>query len=206
MSTAAQLAANQSNAQLSTGPRTPEGKATAARNSLRHGLTSAELIIAPGEESEFNAFLESFTRDLRPEGALETVFFNDIVHAAWQKRRARFLEARVTEDTPEAFRDLDRLRRYHGYWDRLFHRAYRQLQTLQRERATAAPAPGPIPTVIDRTQAPRKSGLNPALLPVPASPASTKPSRPTPSPPHWLRFASPRRRPSNDPSSRRANP
>ncbi|MBM3729154.1 MAG: hypothetical protein FJW40_27485 [Acidobacteria bacterium] len=167
MSTAAQLAANQSNAQLSTGPRTPEGKATAARNSLRHGLTSAELIIAPGEESEFNAFLESFTRDLRPEGALETVFFNDIVHAAWQKRRARFLEARVTEDTPEAFRDLDRLRRYHGYWDRLFHRAYRQLQTLQRERATAAPAPGPIPTVIDRTQAPRKSGLNPALLPRP---------------------------------------
>ena len=39
MSTQAQLAANQANAQLSTGPNTEEGKAASSRNNLTHGLT-----------------------------------------------------------------------------------------------------------------------------------------------------------------------
>jgi hypothetical protein len=38
--TAAQLAASRANAQLSTGPRTEEGKRRSSLNAFRHGLTA----------------------------------------------------------------------------------------------------------------------------------------------------------------------
>jgi hypothetical protein len=39
MTSARQIAANRANAQLSTGPRTEQGKARASRNARRHGLS-----------------------------------------------------------------------------------------------------------------------------------------------------------------------
>ena len=50
----AQLAANAANAQNSTGPRTSEGKTRSSQNSYKHGLTAREVVIAPGEQEEFD--------------------------------------------------------------------------------------------------------------------------------------------------------
>ena len=44
---AARVAANRRNAQLSTGPRTAEGKARSRRNALKHGLTTHGGVIDP---------------------------------------------------------------------------------------------------------------------------------------------------------------
>ncbi len=49
MTTARQIAANCRNAQKSTGPKTPNGKAITKMNALRHGLTAQEILI-PGEQ------------------------------------------------------------------------------------------------------------------------------------------------------------
>ena len=41
MATQAQIEANRLNAQRSTGPRTPDGKAAIRQNAFRHGFTSS---------------------------------------------------------------------------------------------------------------------------------------------------------------------
>jgi hypothetical protein len=46
--TPAQVAANQANAQRSTGPRTPQGKAASALNNFRHDFNGA-FTVPPGK-------------------------------------------------------------------------------------------------------------------------------------------------------------
>ena len=49
MATAAQIAANQANAQTSTGRRCTEGKSVSRFNALKHGIDAAS-IVTPGED------------------------------------------------------------------------------------------------------------------------------------------------------------
>jgi hypothetical protein len=49
MATPAQIAANQANAQKSTGPRSVEGKSVSRFNALKHGIDAASIVI-PGED------------------------------------------------------------------------------------------------------------------------------------------------------------
>lgn len=64
MTSPARIAANRRNAQRSTGPRTPEGKARSSQNSLRHGL-SAKTRPQSGENS---AIVELARNICGPEG------------------------------------------------------------------------------------------------------------------------------------------
>lgn len=56
MTREARIAANRRNAARSTGPRTEDGKAAAAQNALRHGLTARHLVTARETEADFAAF------------------------------------------------------------------------------------------------------------------------------------------------------
>ena len=50
----ARLAANQANAQLSTGPRTPEGKAKVSLNAVKTALTGQTVLLPPTTPSSTN--------------------------------------------------------------------------------------------------------------------------------------------------------
>ena len=52
MATPAQMAANRANAMRSTGPKSPEGKDAARRNSLKHGLTGGGVVLPCEDEQE----------------------------------------------------------------------------------------------------------------------------------------------------------
>ncbi len=137
MATAAQVIANRANAQHSTGPRTPEGKARCAHNALRHGLTAARLVVPEDERDRFEELRATLIEELDPQGAVETLVYNELLHAAWNLDRFRRLEA---ERGPEAIEDdasrqfLDRLTRYQARAQRAFYRALQELRTLQTNR------------------------------------------------------------------------
>ena len=126
MATAAQITANRANAARSTGPRTCEG------------LTATHLVVREDERQEFEDLRASLVAEPGPRGAVETLTFNDLLHAAWNLHRFRRLEAERGSD-PAAFDDpaaaafLDRLGRY-------------QVRAQRAWRRTPPSPPSPIST------------------------------------------------------------
>ena len=88
----AQLEANRRNAQHSTGPKTPEGKAAASLNACKHGIRSHEVVIRgrclQEDNHEFEALHERLWDDLKPIGALEEILVDQIATTHWRLRRA----------------------------------------------------------------------------------------------------------------------
>ena len=80
---AARQSANITNASLSTGPKTPEGKACSSQNARKHGLTAKDLVIGPEDREEFDELLAGFQTDIAPEGTLQQALFDELVASAW---------------------------------------------------------------------------------------------------------------------------
>jgi hypothetical protein len=142
MATVAQIEANRQNAQLSTGPRTEEGKAGVARNARTHGLFSATFSVAPTEREEFSHFLAVHRHQLQPEGIIEETTFTLLVQAAWKLEIIRRIEAADLEKAPlddeETEKKLDRLSRYATRLERSYYRALNELRKLQTQRSLLA--------------------------------------------------------------------
>jgi hypothetical protein len=113
MTSTKQIEANRKNAARSTGPRSEEGKKTAALNSLQHGLT-AETPVLPTESPErHEEFRREMIKDLAPKGAVEEQLAQEIVDLSWRLMRGKTLElgvlARGVADVDERFyRDRQR--------------------------------------------------------------------------------------------------
>jgi hypothetical protein len=88
----AQLAANQANSQLSTGPRTSAGLAKSSLNALKSGLTGRTVLLPTDDVEEYTAFLEEFQQDLQPVGKMECELVQIVVDCYWRLRRIQELE------------------------------------------------------------------------------------------------------------------
>jgi hypothetical protein len=82
MATAAQIAANRRNSQLSTGPKTPPGKSISSQNSRKHGLSGSTTAALLDSDSD-RGFIEDRKAQLRPEfdprGPEEEHLFEEMV-------------------------------------------------------------------------------------------------------------------------------
>ena len=157
-------AANRRNSQLSTGPKTEEGKSRSRRNALKHGILASSLLVTQGDgkedQAEFDELLDGLHRDLAPVGTLEKMLVEKIAVCWRRQKRALECEAgmvrrafvpappKMFEDqefNPErdAIRDhlrlplgdgLDRILRYETTIQRDFRNAIDQLERQQRAR------------------------------------------------------------------------
>jgi hypothetical protein len=88
MASPAQIEANRQNAQKSTGPKSPEGKAAVAQNAVRHGLTAAAPLIAGEDPAAYEQFRDQLHDELVPKGPMEIMLADRILELAWRLKRA----------------------------------------------------------------------------------------------------------------------
>lgn len=90
---AAQRTANQANAQLSTGPRTVEGKAKSSLNAVRTGLTGRTILLSASEADAYELHIARFACDWNPVGDREAELVQSLADTQWRLNRIPILEA-----------------------------------------------------------------------------------------------------------------
>jgi hypothetical protein len=88
MSSEAQILANRRNAQKSTGPRTPEGKATVSQNAVKHGLSAHQDVISFESQADFDLHRQQMLAELVPASPMESMLAERIVSLSWRLKRA----------------------------------------------------------------------------------------------------------------------
>ncbi len=107
MATKKQIAANRRNSKLSTGPKTPEGKATVSRNRLTHGLCARETVLPKEDHAEFSALVASLEDCLHPENELDQILIEQLASAHWRMRRINRMETGLLISRVEKAREYD---------------------------------------------------------------------------------------------------
>ena len=164
MSTAAQITANQLNAQSSTGPRTAEGKSQTSRNATKHGLTATYPVIrTPEEQTQFESLESAYYNELLPETPTEKTIFNNLLLAAWNIDRCHRLESELSLTTAidplldeSLAKTLARIETYRQRAERLFHKS------LQLLTATPKPKRKPVYSIKGEQNEPNRYTFTPS--------------------------------------------
>ena len=90
-----QLAANRANAQLSTGPKSEEGKRKSSLNARRHNLTGQVTAMTPEDRIAYDAFAEALIKAMAPEGALELQLAQRVATDSWRLNRSSAIEDNI---------------------------------------------------------------------------------------------------------------
>jgi len=162
MATERQIAANRNNAQKSTGPKTPEGRAAVRLNGVRHGLTAETLVLAGESVSDFHVLLAGFESQHQPATPTEEALVRQMAMAQWRLCRLYHIEAAffnlrlmdLEEQIEEDYNNLDpadklaivvkkdsgrssvreNLSRIEARLERSFYKALRELDRLRAVR------------------------------------------------------------------------
>lgn len=142
---AAKLAANVANAQLSTGATSDAGKAIVSQNATKHGLTGKFKVLPSESQFEFDRLLAGFLHAEAPTGPDEVEMVHQMAKAVWLSRRCLHLqndcfaalECASPEDQRAAQKSLALYMRYQTMHDRTFSRYAAELRKRRNERARA---------------------------------------------------------------------
>jgi hypothetical protein len=136
MPSLAQLAANRANAQHSTGPQTPAGKQTVARNAVEHGLAGTFMILDWEIVAHFDTLVESLYAEHQPQTETERILVDRLAQHHWLAQRALTLQGECFAENGTATR-LALYLRYQTTHERAFSRCLADLRQLRAARQRA---------------------------------------------------------------------
>jgi hypothetical protein len=131
MATAAQITANQHNAQRSTGPATPGGKARSSLNNLNHGFRSQSVLLPGDDPAEYETLLDELRDHFTPGDLSDDRMVREMADAEWRRRRARRYQQALLTRKIEEFAPL------HPHADPLDLQAF-ALEAVLRESSSYA--------------------------------------------------------------------
>jgi len=90
------VSANRANAQRSTGPRTPQGKARSSLNALRHGILARAAfnlkIEGVEKRAEFDAIVAGLAQEFQPQTTSEHLMVQQLAGCYWRMAKVWTLE------------------------------------------------------------------------------------------------------------------
>ena len=94
MRTEKQQQASRENGARSNGPVTAEGKANAAKNSTKHGLTAkCPILLTVEDQQAYAAMHEEYVELFKPKTILHRQLVDEMTSIQWRRQRAEALEA-----------------------------------------------------------------------------------------------------------------
>jgi hypothetical protein len=93
MATPAQIEANRANAQLSSGPSSPEGKAKCSHNALKTGLTGRTILLPSDDVAAYQNLVALTKKKFDPSTDEEKLLVQSIADTEWRLLRIPTLEA-----------------------------------------------------------------------------------------------------------------
>ena len=117
----------------SGGPKTPQGRAIAARNATTHGLFARDVVLPNlGEDPDgYQALMDEFDAQIKPANLLEKHYTEKIAAASWRLRRLHRWQAQVYEDRmlteDQRLDKLDKVLRHESALHRQIDTAVRML-------------------------------------------------------------------------------
>ena len=129
--------ANRENAQHSTGPVSPEGKAAVRLNALTFGLRARDVVLIHEDQAAYRQLWDVLESEWQPQAPTERILLERMAVAHWVLMRTDRIEERVFTDTDPGARQfalLDRVSAQRARLERSFSTAMRELKQLQNER------------------------------------------------------------------------
>jgi hypothetical protein len=198
MASQEQIEANRLNAQKSTGPHTPEGKAASRMNALKSGIDAKSQIIRGEKAANLETLQSEYYGRFHPTTPEQRMLVDTLIDAEWLLRRFRVCEAQLWEQgalyTLRPNDEIEIGQAFHNnsdYFARLqrridtAHRNYRNaLHELERLQAgEAAPDAQPASATPHNQKAKPPNGFVPH--PPAENPTEAPPPHPNPRPPDF---------------------
>jgi len=132
MSSQSQIDANRRNAQLSTGPRTEEGKAAVSLNAFKHGYRAQVYRSSDLDPSRFDALYAALREQYDPRTVTEELYVERI--AITQNKLALMEGVEEEHERQGELEKLPPVREHQRRLEASFDRAVTMLHKVQKER------------------------------------------------------------------------